>query len=230
MNTIKVYAILPEEANNKIAPFEMTDAEFIEEATTQMLYWTLSEFQQAFNTDEIDIRFSIRIIDEEDTDTISIKWGIDDVIGRARENDIDITENEAREILATMDRRHDASIGINWDVIDCHVDMFVQDHPRQPKPGFIVLQVLMGSFQPVFKDDDKLMFFDTEAAAQAEIDDCIKEIKDAVEKGDMSDEYTQDDYKIIPAIKTGATIDCEVDGEKFTMDITDDDFTPVNHS
>lgn len=230
MNTIKVYAILPEDADNKTAPFEMTDAEFIKEAETQMLYWTLPEFQQSFNTDKIDSRFSIRIIDEEDTDTISIKWGIDDVIGRARENDIDITENEAREILATMDRRHDASIGINWDVIDCHVDMFVQDHPRQPKPGFIVLQVLMGSFQPVFKDDDKLMFFDTEAAAQAEIDEHLVDVKQAVKNGFMSDEYTQEDYKIIPAVKTGATIDCEVDGDKYTMDITDDDFTPVDRS
>ena len=51
-------------------------------------------------------------------------WMIGDIHSQAREiarldDDADspLTDDEAREILATIDRRHDASIGVNWDVI-----------------------------------------------------------------------------------------------------------------
>ena len=49
---------------------------------------------------------------------ISIKWCIDDVLSV----DDRLTEEQASEVLQLMKRRHDASIGINWDTISCHID------------------------------------------------------------------------------------------------------------
>jgi hypothetical protein len=34
----------------------------------------------------------------------------------------DLTEEQAAEVLAAADRRHDANIGINWDVLECHAE------------------------------------------------------------------------------------------------------------
>lgn len=60
----------------------------------------------------------------EDPDEISVSWHIDDVIERAKERDIKVTEDEAREILQAVKKHHDASIGINWDVLDIHTENF----------------------------------------------------------------------------------------------------------
>ena len=54
---------------------------------------------------------------------ITITWHIDDVISRARERGINIVDQQAIEILQNIKRSFDASIGINRDVIDAHLDM-----------------------------------------------------------------------------------------------------------
>ena len=56
-------------------------------------------------------------------DVIEIRWHIADIMDRAEDRDITLTENEAREILAAILRSHDCNMGINWDVIDTHTDM-----------------------------------------------------------------------------------------------------------
>lgn len=48
------------------------------------------------------------------TSKISITWGILDVLGQ----DPTLTPTEASEILERLKRYHDATVGINWDVID----------------------------------------------------------------------------------------------------------------
>jgi len=45
-------------------------------------------------------------------DTIHIEWHIDDVKKMAK-----LTDDQARKVLFTLKDNHDASIGINWDVI-----------------------------------------------------------------------------------------------------------------
>ena len=57
-------------------------------------------------------------------DSISITWNIRDVIERGKNNDIIITEQEAREILAQIEHNHDCNLGVNWDVIDTNIDLF----------------------------------------------------------------------------------------------------------
>lgn len=54
---------------------------------------------------------------------IASRWHIDDVIGRARERKIRVSSAQAKDILGNIERKHDATIGINWDVIDSWIDM-----------------------------------------------------------------------------------------------------------
>jgi hypothetical protein len=51
-------------------------------------------------------------------DTIEISWHIDDV----KEVRPLLTDAQAREVLEQAKRRHDADIGINWDVLAIHAD------------------------------------------------------------------------------------------------------------
>ena len=50
-------------------------------------------------------------------DYISIKWHIDDIKCR----DSKLSTKQCREILQLLDKNHDASIGINWEVIDATI-------------------------------------------------------------------------------------------------------------
>lgn len=98
----------------------------------------------------------------------------------------------------------------------------------ESKEGFIVLQVLgWGGFQPVFHEDENLMFFDTEEEANAEIQTTIDDVAESVAKGDMSDNYSTDDYRVVPATLTGTRIECTVDGDRYGMERTDDDYTLI---
>ena len=55
---------------------------------------------------------------------IHIKWHIDDIKAAAEQMGIAsrMTDEDAREILEIVKYRHDASVGINWDVIEVHID------------------------------------------------------------------------------------------------------------
>jgi hypothetical protein len=54
-------------------------------------------------------------------------WSILDVQYQAKERDLELTDIEAKDILDDMYHNHDATIGINWDVIDCYLDLFEQE-------------------------------------------------------------------------------------------------------
>ena len=63
--------------------------------------------------------------------TISINWHAWDILALAKELKIELNEAEADHILATLERQHDASIGINWEVIRTHIYYF--DDEREDK-------------------------------------------------------------------------------------------------
>lgn len=69
-----------------------------------------------------------KVADLEDHNRYSAVWGIEDVIGQAADDGYKLTDEQAKEILETIIRQHDATIGINWDVISCHIDMYVADN------------------------------------------------------------------------------------------------------
>jgi hypothetical protein len=51
-------------------------------------------------------------------DEISINWHIEDVKSIAE----DLTDEECRRVLYIAEREHDATIGINWDVLEMWAD------------------------------------------------------------------------------------------------------------
>ena len=56
------------------------------------------------------------------TESISIVWCADDVIGHGKDQEVYINEQDAGKILDNMKRKHDAYCGISWDTIDYYVD------------------------------------------------------------------------------------------------------------
>ncbi len=55
--------------------------------------------------------------------TICISWHVDDVHSRVDELGYEkITDEEAMTILEGIAQTHDATIGVNWDVIDIHIE------------------------------------------------------------------------------------------------------------
>ena len=52
-------------------------------------------------------------------------WQVDDVLGRAKEREIEITREQAEKIVSRIDRRKDATLGITWVTIDCALDDFI---------------------------------------------------------------------------------------------------------
>jgi hypothetical protein len=51
---------------------------------------------------------------------IAIIWDIEDV----KSLDSNLNDNEAMEVLKLVKDRHDASLGINWDVLSCAIDIY----------------------------------------------------------------------------------------------------------
>ena len=56
---------------------------------------------------------------------IHIEWSTEDVLQRAKDNDVKLTEDEANSILLEMQREYDADVGINWETIDDYIDDLV---------------------------------------------------------------------------------------------------------
>jgi hypothetical protein len=56
--------------------------------------------------------------------TITLNWNTEDILELSKTIDIRLNELEADEILERLDRQHDASIGINWEVIRSYIYQF----------------------------------------------------------------------------------------------------------
>lgn len=52
---------------------------------------------------------------------IKITWTTDDILMRADEIGIELTELEADNLLDDLYENHDASIGINWETIGIYI-------------------------------------------------------------------------------------------------------------
>jgi hypothetical protein len=63
-------------------------------------------------------------------DKVFFPWCTEDIICQAEEHDVTITNEEAKDVLMMMEKHHDASVGINWEVIDVYIDLFVQEKKR----------------------------------------------------------------------------------------------------
>jgi len=64
------------------------------------------------------------MIDMSLSEKIKIVWHVDDILSRAKDKEIDLSKDKALTILHDLKDDHDASIGINWEVIDCHLENY----------------------------------------------------------------------------------------------------------
>ena len=55
---------------------------------------------------------------------ITITWHVDDVMSRIKALGFDYSEVVAARILEELKKFHDASIGINWTVIDDRINLY----------------------------------------------------------------------------------------------------------
>jgi len=56
-----------------------------------------------------------------------LTWSVDDIlsIGEDEEGNQRLSEDEAYDILESLDRWYDASVGINWDLIEQVVSQYL---------------------------------------------------------------------------------------------------------
>lgn len=67
-------------------------------------------------------------------DTIVIEWSVGDVREQAKLKDIDLNNKQCRKVLEQCLKYHDASVGINWDIIDHHIfDLFGNKNNKKRK-------------------------------------------------------------------------------------------------
>ena len=59
---------------------------------------------------------------EPETEIVAVFWQKEDVIWRAEDRGLSLSDEKAGQIVEALESNHDACIGINWDVIDFHLD------------------------------------------------------------------------------------------------------------
>ena len=67
-----------------------------------------------------------RVITENGQVILRSDWHIEDVLGQAENMGIELTNEQAAEVLGIVADCHDANIGINWEVIDAAIDYFLE--------------------------------------------------------------------------------------------------------
>ena len=55
-----------------------------------------------------------------------IKWHWTDIREHADDRGIKLSKEQCSDILLLLERRHDCEVGINWDVIYCITDMYLE--------------------------------------------------------------------------------------------------------
>jgi hypothetical protein len=64
---------------------------------------------------------------------IKIIWNTEDILIRAEELNVELTEHEADNILDELYENHDASIGICWDVIGSYIYQYESEREEAIK-------------------------------------------------------------------------------------------------
>lgn len=58
---------------------------------------------------------------------ISIFWSKQDVEDKAIDMEVELSERDVDTITEKIEKYHDANEGINWEVIECHINMHLDD-------------------------------------------------------------------------------------------------------
>lgn len=62
-------------------------------------------------------------------------WSTADILCVAEDRGMRLTQEQANEVIDSIHRCHDASIGINWDVINAHLDFLESDLLKEKNNG-----------------------------------------------------------------------------------------------
>ena len=101
-------------SNSQSIDIKTIGGEIYRESHLKSALYHLKEAGYGYKTNELDF----------DPETqIAIIWGLEDVKSLAKDNHINITDQQALEILHKIEKQHDATIGVNWEVISCHLSM-----------------------------------------------------------------------------------------------------------
>jgi len=57
---------------------------------------------------------------------------VEGFVAQDRQRELNISKEQAEEIVETLDRRHDAELGISWDTIDVYLDELEPKVPKVP--------------------------------------------------------------------------------------------------
>ena len=57
-------------------------------------------------------------------------WQTDDVISKANEMGVAVTEEEAEDVIEGMEHHIDSSLGVSWITVECGIDDFI--HKEDP--------------------------------------------------------------------------------------------------
>ena len=94
-------------------PFEDCDKKWIKREIKDMAEMLVNQMLWAQNKD---VPFFY-------PNEITISWHIEDV----QQQDSTLTDDEARQVLQLIKHKHDANIGVNWEVIDAWIDYFKRE-------------------------------------------------------------------------------------------------------
>jgi hypothetical protein len=63
-------------------------------------------------------------------------WQVDDVLEKAKEMEVEISETEANEIIDFVHNKRDAELGISWMTIETAIDIYMDEHEKdKPNPA-----------------------------------------------------------------------------------------------
>lgn len=82
---------------------------------------------------QLDVGDLLRQIRNERGEFALAVWHIDDVFAQAKEMGRRLTVEEAEWVIEHVDSKHDATIGINWDVLSYWIDEVVREREEKRK-------------------------------------------------------------------------------------------------
>lgn len=80
------------------------------------------EWVREENDNCCNVTIDFEIVELQNDTSISIVWCVEDVIGQAKNDNIECSEDEAKVILKEMEDRHDYNHGITWETVSYHLD------------------------------------------------------------------------------------------------------------
>jgi len=80
-------------------------------------------------------KYKCRFVNPEDKDFWLVVWSIEDVKAAAEENDIELTDDQAREILRCFEDHYGCVWDASWELMVLSIDRVLEDQKRKGAKG-----------------------------------------------------------------------------------------------